>query len=139
MPNGVFNGCSALLSVTLPASVGSLGDYVFKDCTSLETITVLNPVPPTVKNTTFYNVSSSVKIEVPSESVDLYKNTEVWKTFVNIREIEKTDDTPTAIESVKAEKSGAVEYFNILGVKVENPTKGLYIKRCGNKAYKVML
>ena len=40
---------------------------------------------------------------------------------------------------MKAENCGVVEYYNILGVKVENPTKGLYIKKCGNKAYKVML
>ena len=33
----------------------------------------------------------------------------------------------------------AVEYFNLQGMRVENPTKGLYIRREGSKATKVIL
>lgn len=68
-----------------------------------------------------------------------YKMDTVWGRFSNRAELEQEDETPTSIETVKTENGVAVEYYNILGVKVENPTKGLYIKRCGNKAYKVML
>ena len=45
----------------------------------------------------------------------------------------------TAIEEVEAEEEAPVEYYNIQGVRVVNPEKGLYIKRQGNKVTKVIL
>ena len=40
---------------------------------------------------------------------------------------------------VDEQNNAPVEYFNLQGVRVENPTRGLYIKRQGNKATKVIL
>ena len=46
VPNGVvivgnlFSGCTALTSITIPASVTNLGDYAFSGCTSLASIAV---------------------------------------------------------------------------------------------------
>ena len=34
---------------------------------------------------------------------------------------------------------GAVEYYNLNGVRVENPAAGLYIRRQGNKVTKVLV
>ncbi len=48
-------------------------------------------------------------------------------------------EAPSAIESVNAEANGAVEYFNLQGVRVENPASGLYISRQGNKVSKVVI
>jgi hypothetical protein len=45
----------------------------------------------------------------------------------------------SAIEDVTLDENVAVEYFNLQGVKVENPTKGLFIKKQGNKTTKVIL
>ena len=45
---------------------------------------------------------------------------------------------PTAIEVIEAENA-PVEYYNLQGVKVANPEKGLFIKKQGNKATKVVL
>jgi hypothetical protein len=45
----------------------------------------------------------------------------------------------SAIEDVTLDEKVAVEYFNLQGVKVENPTKGLFIKKQGNKTTKVIL
>ena len=46
----------------------------------------------------------------------------------------------TGIESVGAEDVEApVEYYNLQGVKVANPAKGLYIKKQGKKTTKVIL
>ena len=44
-----------------------------------------------------------------------------------------------AIESVEAEANGPVEYYNLQGVKVANPENGIFIKKQGNKATKVVL
>lgn len=137
--NGVFSGCSGLLSVTIPATVETIGDFTFKNCTSLETIKVLRATPPTIKSSAFSGANLNAVLEVPSESVVSYQEADYWKNFSEIKGIELNNGTPTSIETMKAENCGVVEYYNILGVKVENPTKGLYIKKCGNKAYKVML
>lgn len=46
-----------------------------------------------------------------------------------------------AINNVSADfdENAPVEYFNLQGVRVENPANGLYIKRQGNKVAKVIL
>ena len=44
----------------------------------------------------------------------------------------------SGIESIEV-TSGEVEYFNLKGVKVTNPEKGVYIKKEGNKTTKVIL
>ncbi len=44
----------------------------------------------------------------------------------------------SAIEEIAAENA-AVEYFNLQGVKVDNPEKGLFIKKQAGKATKVVL
>lgn len=43
----------------------------------------------------------------------------------------------SGIESVEIDGVAAVEYFNLQGVRVENPQGGLFIRRQGNKAAKV--
>ena len=48
------------------------------------------------------------------------------------------NDPTTAIESIEAENA-PVEYYNLQGVKVANPENGLFIKKQGNKAVKVIL
>ena len=47
-------------------------------------------------------------------------------------------DIVTAIEEVGAD-AAAVEYYNLQGVKVANPENGIFIKKQGNKATKVVL
>ena len=48
-------------------------------------------------------------------------------------------DALTAIESVAVDANAPVEYYNLQGVKVANPENGLFIKKQGNKATKVIL
>ena len=50
-----------------------------------------------------------------------------------------TIDDPTAIDEVEFDENAPVEYYNLQGVKVDNPSNGLYIKRQGNKVTKVIL
>ena len=48
--------------------------------------------------------------------------------------------TVTGIEDVEAgAEEGEVEYFNLQGVRVMNPTKGIYIRKYGSKVTKVCL
>lgn len=45
----------------------------------------------------------------------------------------------TGINDVMIDESAPVEYYNLQGVKVENPEKGIFIKRQGSKATKIVL
>ena len=48
-------------------------------------------------------------------------------------------NTPSAIEEVGADVNAPVEYYNLQGIKVANPSNGIFIKKQGNKATKVVL
>ena len=48
-------------------------------------------------------------------------------------------DVVTGIENVEAEVDAPVEYYNLQGIKVANPSNGLFIKKQGNKTTKVIL
>lgn len=46
----------------------------------------------------------------------------------------------SSIDTIFSEDENApVEYYNLQGIRVENPSNGLYIKRQGNKAVKVLI
>ena len=53
--------------------------------------------------------------------------------------IEYTAVTPTGIDGVIVDENAPVEYYNLQGVRVANPENGLYIRRQGNKATKVLV
>ena len=50
----------------------------------------------------------------------------------------KKDDA-SGIQAVEADASAPVEYYNLQGIRVSEPTNGLYIRRQGNKATKVLV
>ena len=49
-----------------------------------------------------------------------------------------TEDYSTSVELVDSENNAPIEYFNMQGVKTENPTNGVYIKKQGSKITKVI-
>jgi|GEM_PF-1269875 len=48
-------------------------------------------------------------------------------------------EVESGIKNITVDENAPVEYFNLQGIRVENPAKGLYIKRQGNTATKVIL
>ena len=83
----------------------------------------------TVKIPTEYQGAGTVyKVEADVEA----GANEQFASFTYVTDIEE------GVEGIQAEDGEAV-YFNLQGVKVANPEKGLYIKVVGNKASKVIL
>lgn len=56
----------------------------------------------------------------------------------NIQTLELKVTEAAGLAAIEA-ATGAAEYYNILGVRVDNPTKGMYIKVQGGKASKVLI
>lgn len=48
-------------------------------------------------------------------------------------------EVESGIQNITVDANAPVEYYNLQGIRVENPSKGLYIKRQGNTATKVVL
>ncbi len=49
------------------------------------------------------------------------------------------ENLTTAIETVDVDANAPVEYYNLQGVKVENPSNGIFIKKQGSRTSKVVL
>lgn len=80
----VFYNYSPLISITIPASVTSIGDYAFSSCSKLASVTMLRTTPPTLGGTSvFSSTSSALVIYVPAESVNAYKAKSRWSNYAS--------------------------------------------------------
>lgn len=90
VPEGVtrvWSICSNknLQKITLPNSVKSIG--IISGCTSLASITMRVYYPFAIDYQTFSNETyQNATLTVPTGSIGMYKETEYWKEFNNIRE-----------------------------------------------------
>lgn len=83
--NKAFDWCQNLTKVELGKNVDFIGDDAFSHCYALKTFVCLAPTPPTLGDDVFFRVPMDIAIlEVPENSVGLYRNTEGWKSFKNI-------------------------------------------------------
>ena len=78
-----FSVCSSLTSITIPESVTSIGDDLFEDCRNLKSIYCKAVTPPAICQHTFSSCIASVKIYVPTESVEAYKVAGGWMSYAD--------------------------------------------------------
>lgn len=72
---------SGITSITLPASLKTLGNDVFGSCKSLKEVYCQPILPPTSGSRVFSNNSSNLIIYVPSNSLNNYKNASEWNLW----------------------------------------------------------
>lgn len=58
---------------------------------------------------------------------------------MNCAKNEVNDFVATGVEDVVEDANAPVEYYDLTGRRVDNPTKGIYIKKVGNRTQKIML
>ena len=87
--NYAFRDCSSLTSITIPASVTSIGDSAFSSCSSLTDVYCYADNVPSTNSYAFYETPiSSATLHVPAASVDAYKAASPWSGFGSIVAIE---------------------------------------------------
>ncbi len=115
-----YRGCSNLTTITIGKSVTKIGSFAFTECESLSTVTLLNPIPPTIDNTTFSSFSAA--LQVPAGSKTAYQNADYWRNFTNIVE---TDSS--SVQSIPLDKSTNAPIYDLNGKKLREPSKGINI------------
>ena len=117
LPSYAFSGM-AVSSVSLPATIGSMGSMVFNNCANLTAITVHAVEPPVCNNRTFEGITNKANcnVYVPEEAVELYADAEYWKDFTILP---ITDDMHMLQVNLPAEgkdgryKNNTIELVNI--------------------------
>lgn len=79
---GAFYDCSSLESIELPSALDSIGNNTFLDCSKLMLVKNASNTPQKISINVFKNVPLSFStLIVPHGTLDLYKNSIVWKDF----------------------------------------------------------
>ena len=151
-------GCRNLHKLTIPAQVVSLGDSLFIDGTTLDTLTLLCTTPPSL-NTSVFPEYTAVLI-VPCGTAEVYRQHELWGRFTTIIEsctgVEEMEKTKSEIKIhvadgrivVEGANGETVRIFDSMGREIQAFTHssnqafptGVYMVKVGNHpAKKVMV
>lgn len=85
-----------------------------------------------------YSVSSSVET-FGVYALPIADNTCTTPAKASLKVKVTNEDILTGVEDIAVDANAPVEYYNLQGVKVENPSNGIFIKKQGTKATKVVL
>ena len=75
-----FRDCSSLTSITIPTGVTSIDMRAFSECTALTSVRCLAVTPPSIDNTSFYNVPTTCTLAVPCGSIGAYAGSD-WNEY----------------------------------------------------------
>lgn len=156
-----FYGCMHLDEVILPKSLTSISGEAF-ELASMKKLVLKCPTNIYIGSYAFYladvddifsysatpgNIADKAfdstiykysTLHVPFGSRSLYRSKTGWKNFTNIVEFDPSELSSIS-ELMDTTENNEAEYYNIQGVKVENPDKGLYIKVINGIRKKVLL
>ncbi len=93
IPNGVttisqytFYNCKSMRKIEIPSTVNYIDYGAFQQCSGLKSIRCMaDNVPGLYSDNVFSGVSSSTVVQVPENSVELYKAAEGWNKFTIIK------------------------------------------------------
>lgn len=86
LESGAFKDCIALESIDLGGYLTSIGDNAFSGNSVLSSINLRSSTPPTYSTGFSSSEYINTKVNIPTGSIDNYKNAEPWKNFWNLTE-----------------------------------------------------
>ena len=86
-PTGALTIPATVTNEGTEYSVTSIGKKAFYQCNGITEMTVAATVPPTVGTDAFYQVSKTIPVYVPAESLAAYRAADGWKEFTNLKAI----------------------------------------------------
>lgn len=107
-----------------------------KDMTPVRDNVYYFVLPEGTTGVVFNNGNGIQSVDVTPTSNHLYRATSTTS------KVDITDCglwMTTAIETVEADTNAPAEYYNMQGMRVDNPSRGFYIKRTGNKIQKIYI
>ena len=131
-----FEDCYKVESLYISSAIESIGEYAFAGCTSISEIQMASKKAITASYNIFSNETyNNATLYVPVGSKSDFEKAIPWKLFY----IQEKDYA--GIEDIVADDNSdeQIEYFNLNGVRVENPQNGIFIRRQGKKVEKVIL
>lgn len=130
----VFGGVTGVKQLTVGPEVTDLTQFIGSTNTEINTVICLGTEPPVA--TEFADTTyQTAKLIVPKGTKAAYQAADVWKNFVNIEESETT-----AITAATAATEDAVPvYYNLNGMRVAEPSNGIFIRVQAGKATKVLM
>ena len=80
-----FYDCNEIISIELPSTIDSIGNYSFHDCSSLENVIIHRTTPPVIISTAFDEVDlTSCTLNVPCQCENNYNSVAPWSQFGSI-------------------------------------------------------
>jgi hypothetical protein len=76
-----FDGCTSLLSVTLPPTITLIGPDAFARCTALDAFSLLSPAPPILSAGAFTAANPHCRFAAPDGALPLYLASPSWAPY----------------------------------------------------------
>lgn len=108
--------------------------YKYAICPLISSVTVANPVPVECMPGFTEEVLENATLYVPQGSLAAYRASANWNEFRHIQET-----THTGIDSIPSVDDAEAVYYNMQGIRIDNPTHGLFIKVSSGKSKTVIL
>ena len=111
--NYAFSNCSGLANVTIGSGVTSIGEYAFAGGDHIIQMTCNAAVPPTVANVNaFDDVFRGIPLYVPTASLSSYQVAYAWREFTNIIGMSAYTITATSADPTMGTVTGGGSYAN---------------------------
>ena len=119
-----FRYISRLRSLTIPATVTDIGNYVFGNCTGLTDVYTPALQPLQLNQYVFANVDlSQTTLHVPAGRAAAYGKAQGWNSFGHI-----VEDLPNAIAPTTFTNPSASPLYDLRGIHVSHPRRShIYI------------
>lgn len=126
------NAASSLEHLTLGANVKSIGNTAFNNCDHISIVESLAVVPPTIPSQWVFShyTCYNAELRVHEEAKTAYKTANGWEEAFGDRVV-------TGVENVYIETTDNGAYYNLQGIRVDEPRAGqIYIHNNKKQIYR---